>query len=301
MPRRDRPRSGHTKKPGDDLEKIAGIGPALAQRLQKAGIRTYQDLAERTPDEIAEVLKDVSGVSPQRVTNQDWTGQARQLLGAPVGASDPRQRYASFHVELLLDVDDKVRRTKVHHHQSDTVETWPGWDQERLLSLLRDRVPLTDVPQLAPTGDIQATPSLFVRIEELAPIGPGRSAYVRGAGEPTSVRLSMRVEPTEEPRVTSLDFTADISARTLGARQLRHVGTADGKIRIDEPVSIELTGPSLPPGLYRLVVNVVLYRADHEPEEQPFYSRGAAGDLMQVTDQTPSVTAPAVVPGSSNG
>jgi Helix-hairpin-helix domain len=301
MPRRDRPRSGHTKKPGDDLEKIAGIGPALAQRLQKAGIRTYQDLAERTPDEIAEVLKDVSGVSPQRVTNQDWTGQARQLLGAPVGTSDPSQRYASFHVELLLDADDKVRRTKVHHHQSDTVATWPGWDQERLLSLLRDRVPLTDVPQLAPTGDIQATPSFFVRIEDLAPIRHGKSAYERSADEPTSVRLSMRVDPTDEPHVTSFDFTAEISARALGGRQLWSVGTKEGKIRINEPASMELTGPSLPSGLYRLVVNVALYRANHGPEEQPLSSRGAAGGLMQVTDHTLSESAPAGVPTPSKG
>jgi hypothetical protein len=301
MPQRERPGSGHTRKPADDLEKIAGIGPALAQRLQKAGIRTYQDLAERTPDEVAEVLKDVGGVSIQRVTNQDWTGQARQLLGAPVGASDPSQRYASFHLELLLDADDRVRRTKVHHHQSDTVDTWPGWDEERLLSLLRDRVPLTDVPKLAPAGDVPVTPSLFVRIEELAPIRDGRSPYVRGPDEPTSVRLSMRVDPTEEPRVTNLDFTAEISARALGGRQLWHVGTRDGSIRINEPASIELTGPSLPPGLYRLVVNVVLYEAGHAPEAQPLYSRGAAGDLMQVTDHTPSETAPAVAPASSNG
>jgi len=296
MPQRDRPRSRQAGKPGDDFEKIAGIGPALAQRLHKARILTYEDLAGRTPDEIAAILSDVAGVSPQRIANQDWTGQARQLAGTLREESEPSQHYASFHIELLLDADNRVRRTKVHHHQADTVDTWPGWDEDRLLGLVRDRVPLNVAPQPTDAADFQPpVPSapFFLRIEELAPIRDGQAGYVRDPHEATSVRLTLRVKPTDEPHPATVDFAADIAARKLGGYHLWQLGARDGTLRIDDPVSVELTGPPLPPGLYRLVVTVVLYAAGHAPEAQPLYSRGASGDLMQVAEEAPIQTAPA--------
>jgi hypothetical protein len=163
VPPRNRRTSAPADQAADDFQQIQGIGAAIDRRLHDAGILTYGDLAALTPEQIAASLTGVAGLSPARITSQDWTGQAGRLAGpaAPPLPSEPDQRYASFHVEFLLDVDDSVRRTKVHHHQSGTDEAWAGWDEDRLLALLRDHIPhmssqlpaeAADVPSSAAPG-----------------------------------------------------------------------------------------------------------------------------------------------------
>jgi hypothetical protein len=62
------------------------------------------------------------------------------------------------------------------------------------------------------------------------------------------------------------------------------MGTTEGAIRVGAPNSVEVVGPALPIGLYRLVATVEIYPAGHSPEESPLLSQGASGDLMQVAD-----------------
>ena len=135
------PQSSSAGRSGDDLRKIDGVGRRFEQRLWDAGISTYEDLAQRTPEEIAAVLAPMAGISPERIASQ-----ARELAGSPPEAPVPRQHYAAFHVEFLLESDNSVRRTKVHQHQTDARDAWSGWDEERLLSFLRDRIPLPGAP-----------------------------------------------------------------------------------------------------------------------------------------------------------
>ncbi len=46
---------------GDDLKKIEGIGPKIAETLNANGIVTFADLAKADPKQIAEFIKDVRG------------------------------------------------------------------------------------------------------------------------------------------------------------------------------------------------------------------------------------------------
>jgi len=92
-------------RPGDDFRKIAGIGPVLERRLHDAGIVTYQDLAARSPEQIA----GVAGASAASIASQDWTGQARQLAGPPPAQIPPDlpdfvgQEVAVAQVQTLLN------------------------------------------------------------------------------------------------------------------------------------------------------------------------------------------------------
>lgn len=324
MPPRDHPRPNQAGQSGDDFRKIAGIGPVLAQRLWDAGILTYEDLARRTPEEIAAVLAPMAGISPERIGSQ-----ARELAGSPPEASVPRQHYAAFHVEFLLESDNSVRRTKVHQHQTDARDAWPGWDEERLLSFLRDRIPLpaaatpadapgvepaeaqTDEPaqtettdqepasvEPAPAGQASAPapdwlPSWSLSIEELAPIRDGQPSHTLRPNEPSSVRLTMRINPTGTPIHDTVDFSATVAARRFGGHDRSLLGTTHGTVRVSDPVSVEVTGPALPADLYRLVAAVDIYPADHSPEEPPLCQKHASGDLMRVVD-VPLGSAPAM-------
>lgn len=324
MTQRGDPKSSRAGRSGDDLRKIDGIGRVFEQRLWDAGIFTYNDLARRTPEEIATVLAPMAGISPENIARQ-----ARELAGSPPQASVPRQHYAAFHVEFLLESDNSVRRTKVHQHQTDARDAWPGWDEERLLSFLRDRIPLpaaatpADAPDVEPTetqtdesaqtqvrdqepasvepapaGQPSAPvpdrlPSGSLSIEEFTPIRDGQRGHVLSSNEPSSVRLTMRINPIGTPIRDAFDFSATIVARRFAGHDRSPLGTTHGAIRMRDPVSVEVTGPALPADLYRLVATVEIYPADHSPEEPPLYRMRASGDLMRVAD-TPLGSVPAV-------
>jgi Helix-hairpin-helix domain len=307
MTQRGDPKSRSTGRAGDDLRKIEGVGPRFEQRLWDAGIFTYKDLARRTPEEIAAVLAPMAGISPERIARQ-----ARELAGLPPEESEPRQHYAAFHVEFLLESDNRVRRTKVRHHQTDVRDAWAGWDEEKLLAFLRAHIPLpaTGTPADAPgpePGHTQTAdqaparvparpasrpspsgpkrpPSLSLSIEELAPVRGGQHSYTRGPGERNPVRLTMRIDPAGPLSEETFDFSAIIAARTFGGRGRSPLGTTQGTIRVSDPVSVEVVGPALPLGHYRLVATVEIYTAGHSSEEPPLYSQGVSGDLMWVAD-----------------
>jgi len=63
----------------DNLTTIHGIGPAFQQRLDRAGICTYIQLALSSPEELRKALGDAG-----RLSNvDDWIVQARSLAGLP--------------------------------------------------------------------------------------------------------------------------------------------------------------------------------------------------------------------------
>jgi predicted flap endonuclease-1-like 5' DNA nuclease len=62
---------------GDELTVIVGIGPVYAHALYALGIRTFTELADQNPDELAQRME--VNVSPERIRHEDWIGQARQL------------------------------------------------------------------------------------------------------------------------------------------------------------------------------------------------------------------------------
>ena len=77
-----------TETAGDDLTKIEGIGPAIAQHLIAAGISSFSDLAGTRPARIREILDEVGGFGAHDPST--WPDQG-QL--AAVGAWDELQEW----------------------------------------------------------------------------------------------------------------------------------------------------------------------------------------------------------------
>jgi large subunit ribosomal protein L21 len=62
----------------DDLTVIGGIGPALAKKLNGAGITSFAQLAALTETDIERLEKDIIRFTG-RVKRDDWVGQAKKL------------------------------------------------------------------------------------------------------------------------------------------------------------------------------------------------------------------------------
>lgn len=69
-----------SKKTGDDLKVINGIGPAFEKRLNAMGIFTFADLAAMTPEKAAalEEQHDDAMTSPEEWIN--WANEAKNLM-----------------------------------------------------------------------------------------------------------------------------------------------------------------------------------------------------------------------------
>jgi large subunit ribosomal protein L21 len=68
-----KPKAAKAKATADDLKKVEGIGPKIAETLNAAGITTFAELAKSTPEKIAEIIADVRG---NHVTDT-WPAQAK--------------------------------------------------------------------------------------------------------------------------------------------------------------------------------------------------------------------------------
>lgn len=142
-----------------EFQRIPGIGPGIAQRLHSAGIQTFLHLASLTPEEICGLLNGLVGMTAERIAHQDWPGKARQFAGE-IAAADPssepedpgkRQHYASFMVELLQDENYVVRRTRVVHVQTNTKESWAGWDATRFDRWITTQAAISPAPPVPET------------------------------------------------------------------------------------------------------------------------------------------------------
>ena len=64
----------------DDLTRIKGIGPKMAEALQAEGIETFGAIAKWTLQDVARMDAKLGGL-PGRITRDDWVGQAKKLAG----------------------------------------------------------------------------------------------------------------------------------------------------------------------------------------------------------------------------
>lgn len=63
----------------DDLTQITDIGPRFAEALAAAGITRFEQLAEQTPEALADLLAPHISVRSQRIRSRNWIGQAATL------------------------------------------------------------------------------------------------------------------------------------------------------------------------------------------------------------------------------
>jgi hypothetical protein len=272
---------------GDRLQLIEGIGKGVESRLRNAGVRTFGDLAARTPEELAAILDGVPRMSAERIVEQNWIGQARQRAGAAAEDDANRQHYQNFTVELLTDHGD-VRRTRVWHVQSGDQRQWTGLATDELIDFVTTRAGIAPdadrqadaaepsggartppaAAQRPPAGPAQAS-TAGLRVRELDVVGPvsGLAGTVPAA-TPLRFRLSvdlesMAVESPAGDRPWQLSTV--VQARRIGGATVQ-LGEAATEVTGSGRTAIELDSQGLPEGVYRLDAAVRLLGPDGRPQ-----------------------------------
>lgn len=76
--------TGPTQTPGqsDNLLRIRGINEEHVRRLREIGVISFVQISEWEPDDVATIAK-VLGISPAKIIQDDWIGQAQALVAGP--------------------------------------------------------------------------------------------------------------------------------------------------------------------------------------------------------------------------
>ena len=307
----DKPRKTDILTPLRDGEfwRITGIGEATEKRLHAAGIQTFRQLAESSPDEIAAALQGQVGVK-ERAARQDWTGQSAQLAEAvaqeehlAVAQEDPplmeepveRQLYETFLLELLLDEDNShpglrtVRRTRVSHVRGGKKDGWAGWDPARLTGWIAEQSKLSSEPAARAAHIRREIDGMQMLPEEsVAAAGVNQPKHFFDYGQPLELRLTVDMSATEFTSGDAVTYQALVEARALGTGEQHTVGEARGAW--DGTPKNHLIIPLLPldEGTYRMLITLHVY-----PEGTPFPEQDGArafreGGLIHIYDRVPA-------------
>ena len=301
----------------DDFKVIHGIGSSVENRLHKAGVLTYRQLAEKSPQDIAKLLNGLVGFTPERIATQDWTGQAKQYASEIITTEKESedhelqngQHYAVFTLELLLDGENRVRRTRVMHIQSQQDESWAGWDEKRLQDFFIRQASLY---QLAEIEGVAATPSAIVEetapglrpsietelrvetqsiagqfcIQSLEPqlTDSGASKRLIPANQPFNMRLTLGLAEVSIPGDSSIEFSAAVYTKQLGvgtgSRQI--LGSSQGTFMPANTVIIDIGANKLAHGFYRIDAIVSLTLPNQDPKPGSNTMAMMEGGLFQV-------------------
>jgi len=270
----------------DDLTMIEGIEPAFEKRLNSAGIHTFAELQSKSPEVLAKLFIGQKGVSARLIREMDWIGQARQLSDEiksqdTLMQSQAEQHYAVFTVELLLDKENNVRRTRAKSVSSSdqsgqTEESFSGWEPESLLQFFIDQAQLS-IPHQKPKGDRSAqadtipeetdlTGRLQISRINLQHGVDGNGMHLIQQGALVNFNLELDFSRVKAPAETSLNYRASIYTKELDSGTHQMIGEATGEISPIHQSVINVGIKSLEPGLYRLYAIVVIALPGTEPK-----------------------------------
>jgi hypothetical protein len=285
-----------------DFKLIHGIGPGIERRFHAAGILTYSQLASMTPEKVLAALGDVIGLTLNRVVEQDWINQARSLAAEEQSEiyNNPidRQHYASFMVELLLDMENHVRRTRIVNIQTKTEDTWASWEGARLLDFIVSESGLRfsetesgktkaeiDMTETGQPKSIQPVLAGKPRVEEFIVVANVENSpqHFLIVNQPFGISITLDLSTLSSPQDTTLEHATTVIAKKLGSGERHQVGEANGSFLPVDKLHIRLNDLNLASGTYRLEAAVNIGISPLEDSDSKFTrSLFTEGNLVQV-------------------
>lgn len=108
----------------DDLMRVHGIGPAIAEKLVEAGISSLLVLAHLTEDDADRIAEDCDFRPRTKITDEQWIAQARQLLDADAKAQKAVTEDVAAQMDAAEDTPDD--EPPEQSHEDEAVEAMPA-------------------------------------------------------------------------------------------------------------------------------------------------------------------------------
>jgi hypothetical protein len=299
----------------DDLTLIQGIGPAVAERLHSAGIWRYAQLARQTPEGLATHFTDMIGFTPARIQRQDWIGQALTLMpeeasepagSLPIEKSQTRQHYAVFTVELLLDEELNVRRTRALHVQTQQDRTWSSWAGPALLDFIQEMAgldgqgqrtaPLPEGTAAEPepppaekkreAASVSHAPVLGgnFSVQEMHMVARGETQpiWTASAGQPFNIRLGLDLSQVKSQNGQALQYQATVYGKKVGQADKLVLGKSQGVLALTGHYMFDVRCQVMEKGRYRMEVLVALQPQADSPQPADQIMTLSEGKLLTV-------------------
>ena len=227
----------------DDLKKISGIGTAVAKRLADAGIELFEQLAADTAENVLTVLSGVRGISLARVMT--WQKKAAALARDEATNRDENgQHYAKFVVTLLLDKQNRVRRTQLVAVADEQMASWAGWQPTEMAQMMASLAGLSEA------GNEQVA----MKLMDWRLMGEASSRRLLPAKRPFAVQLQLQADD----EAAAQHCVATIYAKRLATGERKRLGEAAARLQHSAPTLLKISTASLPEGDYRLEAEVKL-------------------------------------------
>jgi hypothetical protein len=275
----NRPTENH-KKHVDDLKRIRGIGPAMEQRLNRNGVFTFAKFAHLSTEDLATILVGIPGISKERIAESGWSNQAQlmiekeDVIDKPI-TEDSSQHSALFSVDLLVDNQNRVRRTHILHVQSLKENSWAGWNPDQLTGFILENASTRSNQTL--TEKIEKKLGLeSLREEEKKSETKGKQGGINitevkiqsklgknthwsiAVHESFAVGLILDLSKTTVTPGTPLQYQAEIHAKNLAYGTRKKIGSNMGIIESRNLFPLVVNCSELPEGSYRLEACVIL-------------------------------------------
>ncbi len=197
-PRNEKTKAAEAPSAATNFRQIKGINQLSEARLHRAGIKTFEDLANLQPEEILAALGNPKGISVKQIVEQDWIGQARKLSGKKAAANGTLES-EGFIVNLFLSKRKQAHSTQVLHVSSDEGEKWDGWDSQRLLDFITKRsglvLPKVDAVKVSPPAPEPTQESIATTSIPVVEPPPAQT----GQPDVSATELLSEAEPTPAP------------------------------------------------------------------------------------------------------
>lgn len=301
-----RKRSDTSKSVGhhrvDDFKLINGIGPAVEKRLHDVGIFTFSKLAALSPADIAAAVAGISGLTTERIINQDWIGQARRLMTGPI--SSEAQKEGEAPSELMESAAPHVvTKEKVPAVAVEPELAAPAAEEtESIPPVVAEPEPVAPASEEAePAPPVVAAPvTRDTEITSPVGAGPGLSGILRlrdlemvpaharshqnflPYDQPFDAHLMLDLSDVVMPGDIRLNYKLSIFSKNLEGHSRQVVSETSGIITSADRVTISITGIALPKGTYRLKAMLILNPMMTESVQQPGLVASKESDLLLI-------------------
>ena len=280
----------------DDFKLIHGIREGIEERLRAAGVDTYARLAGMSPEEIVQVVGNLPALTT-RIKRDRWIEQARELAASKIqdNAMDRqnRQHTANFTIELLLDEENKVRRTQIVYIQDEKKEPpWAGWSEAKLISFIKEKSQiLSEESEPSSPEDIETETAVEqpvikgeVRLGDLqvTSLQTGYRGRILGKDRPAEINLVLDLTGLGAPDESTIDYVTEIYAKELGKGINYKIGEVQGSFKTADQLELTFAHPALKEGMYRIGLNLALIQSPTEPNVLPEFTKSLDAGLLMV-------------------